>query len=255
VGKVSVLDKILANKAVEIENLTVPNMERQKPVLDFKQALLDRNFICEVKKASPTLGDINTGAEPEVVAKMYESFGAAAVSVLTDKTFFKGSFTDLKYVAKAVNIPVLCKDFIISEKQIDIAYRMGADAFLLMATSLKKEEYERLYSYGKSLGLHILVEIHEPDELEVVRDLKPEILGVNARNLKTLEIDKEHAADIIREIGDFDVIVAESGMKEESDIRLLSGAGANAFLVGSSLMGAKDPKSVFDSLKRGLLCS
>jgi len=253
--KPSVLDKILENKREEIKGLSMPSSDRSKPVLDFKQALIDRKFICEVKKASPTLGDINPDASPEDFAKLYQSLGAAAVSVLTDKNFFKGSFSDLRYVAKSVDIPVLCKDFIIDEKQIDIAYASGADAFLLMATSLDKETYNRLYTYGKSLGLHILVEIHELKELEVVVDNRPEILGVNNRNLKNLQIDMEHGAEIISALRGFDVIVAESGMKSESDVKTMVEAGADAFLVGSGLMGADDPAEVFASLKRGLKCS
>lgn len=253
-GGSDVLGRILANKSREIEGLNVPEYERIKPVLDFRQAIIDRHFICEVKKASPTLGAINTGADVEEVAALYESLGAACVSVLTDKDFFGGSFKDLRLVAKKVNIPVLCKDFIISEKQIDMAYAMGADAILLMATSLSKEDYERLYSYAKGKGLQALVEIHEVEELEVVKDMKPDVLGINSRNLKTLKINLEKGAEIIKSLPEYDVKIAESGMKAESDVRLMSEAGAVGFLVGSSLMGADDPAEVFASLKAGL-CS
>ncbi|PLX69921.1 MAG: indole-3-glycerol-phosphate synthase TrpC [Denitrovibrio sp.] len=248
----SVLGRILENKKREIESLVVSTRERNKPVLDFRQAILDRHFICEVKKSSPTLGAINQSADVEKVAELYESLGAACVSVLTDRDFFSGSFKDLRLVASKVNIPVLCKDFIISEKQIDMAYVMGADAILLMATSLLKEDYERLYSYAKAKGLQVLLEIHELEELDVVRDMKPEVLGVNSRNLKTLEIDKEKGADIIRQLPEYDVKVAESGMKDQDDIKLMTDAGAVGFLVGSSLMSSEDPSVVFESLKAGL---
>jgi len=247
-----VLDRILQNKKREIESLVVSIRDRGKPVLDFRQAIIDRHFICEVKKASPTLGAINSDADVEKVAEMYESLGAACVSVLTDRDFFGGSFKDLRMVASKVSIPVLCKDFIISEKQIDMAYVMGADAILLMATSLSKDEYERLYTYATDKGLHVLVEIHELDELDVVRDMKPAILGVNSRNLKTLKIDKDKGADIIKSLPEYDVKVAESGMSESADIEMMSGAGAVGFLVGSSLMSAENPAEVFASLKAGL---
>lgn len=183
---------------------------------------------------------------------MYESLGAACVSVLTDRDFFSGSFKDLRLVASKVNIPVLCKDFIISEKQIDMAYVMGADAILLMATSLSKDEYERLYTYATDKGLHVLVEIHELEELEVAKGMKPAILGVNSRNLKTLEIDKKKGAEIIKSLPEYDVKIAESGMKDQADVKLMTDAGAVGFLVGSSLMSADDPAIVFESLKDGL---
>ncbi|PLX66496.1 MAG: indole-3-glycerol-phosphate synthase TrpC [Denitrovibrio sp.] len=252
-GGSDVLGRILANKKREIESLTVPVREREKPILDFRQAIIDRNFICEVKKSSPTLGEINPGADVEETAALYESLGAACVSVLTDRDFFGGSFKDLRMVSSKVNIPVICKDFIISEKQIDVAYKNGADAVLLMATSLQKDEYNRLFAYANSLGLHVLCEIHELSELEVVSDMPPRILGVNSRNLKNLEIDIEKGAEIIKSLPQYDVKIAESGMKTEADIRIMAEAGAVGFLVGSSLMGAENPAEVFASLKAGLI--
>lgn len=251
-GGSDVLGRILANKEREIESLNVPVAEREKPLLDFRKGIIDRHFICEVKKASPTLGAINTGADVEVIAGMYEELGAACVSVLTDRDFFGGSFKDLRLVAKKINIPVLCKDFIISRKQIDVAYGMGADAVLLMATSLSKDAYEDLFGYVKEKGMQALVEIHEVEELKVTEGMKPEVLGINSRNLKTLDIDLNKGADIIKSLPEYDVKIAESGMKAEADIKLMSSAGAVGFLVGSSLMGADDPKAVFASLKAGL---
>lgn len=249
----SVLDKILKHKITEVAEMEIPDIQRKKPVLGFKKSLTEKPFICEVKKASPTLGDINTGADPVETAKRYEELGAGAVSVLTDKEFFKGSFEFLRDVAENINIPVLCKDFIISEKQIDVAYLYGADAVLLMAVALTKEDYERLYKYAKSKGLDVLTEIHEAEEFEIVRGADPDIIGVNARNLKTLEIDKNNAAKIIKNLDSSLFRVAESGMKEEADIRMMKDAGADAFLVGSSLMSAENPKAVFDDMAKGLL--
>ena len=251
----SVLDKILAHKREEIKTLTLPDIKRAKPVLDFKASLSVKPFICEVKKASPSLGDINTGADPVETAKRYERFGAGAVSVLTDNEFFKGSFEFLRDVAKNVNIPVMCKDFIISEIQIDLAYLYGADAVLLMATALKADDYARLFRYATEKGLAVLTEIHEAVEYEVVRDVNPLIVGVNARNLKTLEIDKVKAAGIITGLGDTHFRVAESGMSTKEDIVMMKKAGASAFLVGSSLMSSDNPEAVFNDMKQGLACS
>jgi len=251
-GGSDVLGRILANKKKEIESLSVPVGHREKPVLDFRQAIIDRHFICEVKKASPSLGAINTGANVEQVAQVYEELGAGCVSVLTDKDFFGGSFKDLRMVTKKINIPVICKDFIISRKQIDMAYAMGADAVLLMATSLSKDAYEDLFGYVKEKGMQALVEIHEVDELKVTEGMKPSVLGVNSRNLKNLDIDHNKGAEILKSLPEYDVKIAESGMRTEADIRLMSQAGAVGFLVGSSLMGAEDPKAVFASLKAGL---
>jgi indole-3-glycerol phosphate synthase len=183
---------------------------------------------------------------------MYEELGAGCVSVLTDRDFFGGSFKDLRMVTEKVSIPVICKDFIISRKQIDMAYAMGADAVLLMATSLTRDAYEDLFGYLKEKGMQALVEIHEVDELKVTEGMKPAVLGVNSRNLKNLEIDLKKGAEIIKSLPEYDVKIAESGMKTEADIRLMSQAGAVGFLVGSSLMGAEDPKAVFASLKAGL---
>lgn len=249
----SVLDKILIQKKKEIETLTLPAEPRQKKVLGFRASLAVKPFICEVKKASPSLGDINTGADPVSVAKKYESMGAGAVSVLTDKEFFKGSFQFLQDVASAINIPVLCKDFIISEKQIDMAYACGADAVLLIAAALNSADYARLYAYAVSKGLDVLSEIHEAEEYDTIKDVNPMIVGVNARNLKTLEIDKAKAAEIISGLGPDKFRVAESGMNTGEDVGRMKKAGASAFLVGSSLMLAEDPEAVFKDLNGGLL--
>lgn len=248
----SVLDKILEQKRKEVEELVVPFHPRKKKLLSFKSSLMQKPFICEVKKASPSLGDINTGADPVQVAKKYEEMGAGAVSVLTDKEFFKGSFQFLREVAENVDIPVLCKDFIISEKQIYTAYVYGADAILLIAAALTSEDYERLYKYAKSKGLAVLTEIHEAEEYDIVKGADPDIVGVNARNLKTLEIDSEKAAKIISDLDSSLFKVAESGMKTGEDIRRMKQAGASAFLVGSSLMLAEDPEAVFNDLSGGL---
>ncbi|MGE4266238.1 MAG: indole-3-glycerol-phosphate synthase [Deferribacterales bacterium] len=248
----SVLEKILENKRKEVKNLTVPFFPRKKKLLDFKASLMAKPFICEVKKASPTLGDINVGADPVETAKRYELMGAGAVSVLTDKEFFKGSFEYLRDVANSIDLPVLCKDFIIDEKQIYSAYVFGADAVLLMASALSKEDYERLYLYAKSKGLTVLTEIHEEEEYDIVSGINPDIVGVNARNLKTLEIDMDKAAGIISRLDKKHFKVAESGMKCADDIRKMRAAGADAFLVGSGLMSSPDPQAVFSDMAAGL---
>lgn len=248
----SVLEKILENKRKEMKHFTVPFYPRKKKLLDFKASLTVKPFICEVKKASPTLGDINVGADPVETAKLYEAMGAGAVSVLTDKEFFKGSFEYLRDVANNIDLPVLCKDFIIDEKQIYAAYIFGADAVLLMASALPKDDYERLYLYAKSKGLAVLTEIHEEEEYDIVSGANPDIVGVNARNLKTLEIDMDKAAGIISRLDKKHFIVAESGMRCGADVNKMRTAGADAFLVGSGLMSSPDPQAVFADLISGL---
>jgi len=248
----SVLAKILENKKKEVAVMKVPAFQRKKAVLDFKTSLTAKPFICEVKKASPTLGDINVGADPVVTALRYERMGAGAVSVLTDKEFFKGSFEYMREVAENINVPVLCKDFIIDEKQINTAYVYGADAVLLMATALSKGQYARLYDCAKTKGLAVLTEIHEEEEYDIVASVNPDIVGVNARNLKTLEIDMDKAAGIISRLGGGHFRVAESGMKSADDIRKMRTAGADAFLVGSGLMSSENPEAVFADMASGL---
>lgn len=239
------LDEIIANKRREMETLKTFPGRRTKPVLNFRESLRTKPIIAEVKKASPSLGDINTAADPVVQAKTYERLGAGAVSVLCDEKYFKGSINDLAAVAAEIKIPVLCKDFIIDEKQITNAYSAGADCVLLMASVLNKEEMLYLAKKARILGLEVLFEVHALEEIETVLACEPKLLGVNNRNLKTLEINigyGAHMLDILN--GDY-MKVAESGMKKPMDVAMMRGAGADAFLIGSGLMASDRIEELF----------
>lgn len=243
------LDEIIENKRREIETLKTFQGRRTKPVLNFRESLRKRPIIAEVKKASPTLGDINTAADPVAQAKAYERLGAGAVSVLCDEKYFKGHINDLAVVAAEVQIPVLCKDFIICEKQITNAYSAGADCILLMASVLNKEEMQYLARKARVLGLEILFEVHALEEIEAVLACEPKLVGVNNRNLKTLEINMgygAHMLDILQ--GDY-MKVAESGMKKAVDVAMMRGAGADAFLIGSGLMAAENMEQLFADMQ------
>jgi indole-3-glycerol phosphate synthase len=241
------LDKILAHKREELKNLRLLNTKRTKPVLNFCASLRKKPVIAEVKKASPSLGDINVTADPVKQAKDYERLGAGAVSVLCDEKFFKGSIYDLAEVAKNISLPVLCKDFILDERQIINAYNAGADCVLLMASALGKAEMMPLAAKARELGLEVLFEVHALDEIETVTACSPKLLGVNNRNLKTLEIDMGYGSEMLKILAMQEeyLLVAESGMRTPMDVIFMKDAGAKAFLIGSGLMGAGDLDELF----------
>ncbi len=239
------LEKIIENKREELKSLEIYPHKRLKPVLSFVESLRTKPVIAEVKKASPSLGDINTEAVPADQAAAYERLGAGAVSVLCDKKFFKGSIYDLASVAAAVNLPVLCKDFIIDERQVQNAYNAGADCILLMASVLDKKALKYLAGKARALGLEILFEIHAEEEAEAVMECAPALVGVNNRNLKTLQIDMEYGARMLKSLRGSYLKVAESGMKTPSDVAMMRAAGADAFLIGSGLMSSDNMEELF----------
>lgn len=246
------LSDIIAHKRIEVQQMTLLDAVRTKPVIPFAESLRTKPFIAEVKKASPSAGDINLDVDPVAQAKAYAEAGAGAVSVLTDKKYFKGDIAFLQAVSREIAVPVLCKDFIVAPVQIENAYRAGADVILLIAAALTAVEMAELTAVARSFGLGILYEIHELDELSSVLPLQPEVVGVNSRNLKTMQIDLRHAAEVIAQLPDGFIKVAESGIGTAEDVQMLSDAGANAFLVGSSLMRAENPKAALQMLQSGV---
>ena len=248
------LDKILFEKNKIIKEMQKVCFKREKPILDVISSLKDRPFICEIKKASPTLGSINKDIDIIDQAKKYEKYGAGAISVLTDNTFFKGSYNDLHEVSQNVSIPVLCKDFILSEIQIENAYLSGADMILLIAEALSKEKMKELSQKAGSLGLTVLYEIHSISEFYKIKDLDPKIVGVNARNLKTLKMDKEKAKRILSELNGEFYKVGESGIEKSLDVSEYKKSGADFFLIGTTLMKSKSLKTTFSELQKGLSC-
>lgn len=235
------LQKIRKIKEHEVGFLGRPGVDREKPILNPLKALNDAPIIAEVKRASPTKLKISD-RDPFDVALLYERAGAGVISVLADKIFFNGGWDVLKGVCDRVAVPVLCKEFIISPVQLDMAYVLGADVVLLIAALLTDEELAALYDYAKRLGLFVLVEIHSPEEYERVKWLSPDMIGVNSRDLNTLEIDLLKAASVIKSLPHGLFKVAESGIKGEEELRIFAESGADAFLIGEALMRAENPE-------------
>ena len=239
------IGKILETKKEEVKVLRgMRHGPRKKPLIpvEFDDPV---NIIAELKRKSPSAGVIGEVDDNRLAAY---SRHAKAISVLTDRTYFGGSFGFLEEVALKVPLPILCKDFIIDESQIDCAYARGADVLLLIVRILGKERLKTLYDYAKSLGLECLVEIHAKEELKDIADINPRIVGVNARNLDTLTIDLAEAAKILGVV-DAPVRVAESGVRSRADMEKFE--GANAFLIGETLMRSHDPEAVFRELLHG----
>ena len=241
------LATILQTKRESLEKLTVPRGKRTRPVHDMPASLRQAPLICEVKRRSPSHGAF-PDTDPPARAALYRDAGAGAISVLTDTPFFGGSFDDLAAVADTVDIPILCKDFILSQVQVDMAYRMGADAILLIAAALTDTDLSGLTERAETVGLSILYEIHDEAELDRVLRLRPRMIGINARNLKTMDVRLETVRDLLPRIPAGITAVAESGIRTADDVRSLQACGAGAFLVGTALMETADPGSVIRTL-------
>ncbi len=244
------LEKVLAVKQREInrsadyiKSLEKKVREREK-FFDFRDALTGcrTKVIAEVKKASPSAGHIKE-VEPARQAELYQSAGAVAISVLTDKSFFSGSLEDLYEVRKRVNLPLLRKDFIVDEVQILEAKAFGADAVLLIVKILQPDKFRRLHDFALELGLTPLVEVFTLEEAKLALDSGAQVLGVNNRNLDTLEVDISLSKELIPKIKEMGAswVIAESGIDSRRQILELMNVGADAFLVGTSLMRSPDP--------------
>ncbi|MBN1531745.1 MAG: indole-3-glycerol-phosphate synthase [Spirochaetes bacterium] len=247
-----VLRDIIELKRAEAMRAGPGKRQRRRGIFRISESLTARPFIAEVKKASPSAGVISPGADPCRQAEEYRKGGAGAISVLTESTYFKGSFRDLEQVSSSVDAPVLCKDFIVHEHQIHRAYECGADAVLLIVSILTEREIRRLTAVALALGLQVLHEIHRIDEFERIRRVDLSMVGVNARDLDSFEVDLEAAANTMRLVrGEF-LKVAESGIATAGDVRTMRSAGADAFLVGTALMRAGDPAGELRRLYGGL---
>lgn len=234
------LEQILNTKKEEVKSLIIPKNE-ELPSRSFLEALKNPNrrlaLIAEVKKASPSKGLIKADFHPVSIAKAYEQGGADCLSVLTDSPYFQGKKEYLTEVKKAVNIPVLRKDFIIDSKQIIEAKHIGADAVLLIGEALEPSLLKELYIHAEELGLDVLVEVHDQYHLEqVLNVITPKILGVNNRNLKTFETNIQQLSGMVSSIPNGTLLVSESGIYTSDDLDLVHLFGAKAVLVGESLM-------------------
>lgn len=198
------------------------------------------SLITEIKRASPSKGLINGDVNPVKQALSYEENGAQAISVLTDEPFFKGQMKDLRDVREAVDLPILCKDFIIDTKQIDEAKSAGANIVLLIVAALEQSKLKALYDYALQTGLEVIVEVHDENEMENALALTPQLIGVNNRNLKTFEVDLSTTARIAKMLPQKSeaILIGESGIKDAKDVETLQKGGAQAILIGETLMRA-----------------
>ncbi len=207
-------------------------------------------MIAEVKKASPSKGIIKEDFDPLMIAKAYELGGADAISVLTEPHFFKGDLEYLTQIRRYVPTPLLRKDFIVDEYQILEALVYGADFILLIAKALSKQELKKLLEYALRLGLEVLVEIHDKDDLIKAIFAGANIIGINHRNLETFEMDMSLTEKLMPLIPNGKIIVAESGLKDKETIVHLSKVGADAFLIGEYFMREADIEASLRALKK-----
>ena len=223
----------------------------QAPIpLDAHGALLGEQMkvIAEVKRSSPSKGELSSISDPAALAEQYQSAGASVISVLTEERRFKGSLADLAAVRSRVTIPILRKDFMVDEYQFFEARAYGADVILLIVAALSKSQLKDFYDVATELGMSSLIEVHTADELERALEISPKIVGVNSRNLKTLEVDPSAFADLIPRIPSSLIRVAESGISSRADVEFAQNAGANAILVGEALVTSGDPTLAMRSL-------
>ena len=199
------------------------------------------NVIAECKRRSPSRGVLRADYDPVAIAKAYAGAGAAAISVLTEPTFFDGALEHLAAVRTALGVPLLCKDFIVSEYQLVEARAAGADAVLLIVAALRPVELKVLHDHATRSGLDVLVEVHDEHELAIAVDAAAQIIGVNNRNLRTLDVDVRASEGLIARMPAGTIAVSESGLKTADDLTRLRGLGYAAFLVGERFMTAEDP--------------
>jgi indole-3-glycerol phosphate synthase len=243
----NILDEIVANtkskleikkSEIDIEELISKIDNKSMKESNFKKSLLntDEAIIAEIKKASPSAGIISENFDPVSKAKEYESFGAAALSILTEEDYFLGSISYLVNVKKVSDLPILRKDFIIDAYQIYESKLIGADCILLIAAILSDEQLQNFTNIADQLGLDYIIEIHDKDELSRVEIFSKAIIGVNNRDLKTFEVDINNSILLRNEFKQDNVFVSESGIKSRKDIDMLKENNINVFLIGESLM-------------------
>lgn len=240
------LDEIIAHKHREIERI-LPLTEKLRAaaaardeVRSFADALIldpgRLGLIAEIKRASPSAGVIREEFDFLTIARTYQKAGASAISVLTDETFFQGRLEQMTLVRHELEIPVLRKDFIVHEVQIYESVVAGADAILLIVAALDQPTLVRLLEIAHTFQLDVLVEVHDLTELERALDTEARIIGINNRNLKTFQVDLATTEELAEEVPPDVILVSESGIKTPSDGERLAAAGADALLVGETLM-------------------
>jgi indole-3-glycerol phosphate synthase len=242
------LKEILAHKRSEVEILKrkgLPDAGERSffPVRDFKKAITRPDgigLIAEIKFASPSAGAIRRRTDSCAIGRMYEENGVAAISLVTDSRFFGGDLNDLPRLKEAVSVPLLRKDFILDEIQVRESFFSGADAILLIARILSKEELKELIAISKRLGLIPLTEIHHRDDLQKAVDGGAEVIGINNRDLDTFQVSLQTTFDLAPLIPKGCIKVSESGISGKEEIGLLRSAGIQAVLVGTSIMKSEE---------------
>ncbi len=254
-SQADILKKILARKREEVieRSASLPmdalkvQVETAPPVRDFVGAMQAKlaagksAVIAEIKKASPSKGVLRENFQPAEIARSYEKGGAACLSVLTDRDFFQGCEAYLQQARAACNLPVIRKDFIIDDYQLYEARAIGADAVLLIVAALDDAQLVSLANLAEQLGMAVLVEVHNADELERARALKTPLFGVNNRNLKTFEVSLQNTIELLAAMPDGCIVITESGIHAREDVELMRSNRVNSFLVGEAFMRCEDP--------------
>ena len=251
----TVLRKIIARKWEEIaERKAQVSLEQlkarstqQPPARGFVKAIENKiaqgnaGVIAEIKKASPSKGVIREHFVPAELARSYEQGGAACLSILTDVDFFQGADEYLQQARAAVSLPVIRKDFLVDEYQIYEARAMGADCVLLIVSALSPEKLKELNTLSQSIGLDVLVEVHDEAELDIALELPNKLIGINNRNLHTFDVTLETTYKLLDKIGNDRIVVTESGILSPADVQAMRSKHVNAFLVGEAFMRADEP--------------
>lgn len=245
------LDEILQEKAREIANMPEETLETRTLRTSFYDRVRKNpermHLIGEIKRASPSKGDIQPTIDIRTQAQKYQAAGVSAISVLTDEVFFKGSIEDLRAISQVVDVPLLCKDFILSKKQLIRAKNAGASLVLLIVAALPVNQLTELYEEATALGLEVLVETHDAKELAIAEQLGAKIIGVNNRNLKTFDVSIATSVTLAPNKKGV-VYISESGFKTTEDVAQVA-QNYHAVLVGETLMRAENPTQVAESLQ------
>ena len=257
-----ILQRILATKRAEVERARAgmplaeikERAQKASPVRDFVGSIKARitagqpAVIAEVKKASPSKGLLRADFDPAAIARSYEAGGAACLSVLTDRDYFQGAPEHLAQARTACALPALRKDFVIEPWQVYQSRAMGADCILLIAAALAKQDMRGLEGVASALGMAILVEVHNGEELESALTLQTPLLGINNRNLRSFETRLETTLDLLPRVPEGKIVVTESGIATPKDVERLRAQGVGAFLVGEAFMRAPDPGKALHNL-------
>jgi len=252
----SVLDSIIEGVLDDLEKRRIPDSQLQAQLSDaepLRGALAalagdGTKIIAEVKRSSPSKGELGLIANPAKLAAQYEEGGASIVSVLTEERRFKGSIKDFQVVREEISIPMLRKDFIVTEYQVKESRVLGADLLLLIVAGLTQSQFIDFHQMANELGMDVLVEVHNQEELERAMDASPTIIGVNSRNLKTLDVDPIAFRQLLPLIPAGIIRVAESGISERAEVSLVEELGAHSILVGETLVKAGDPSEAISRL-------